>query len=493
MHRLLELVDLRRPEPPDVEQVRGWYPAVTDEELERIAGFVASYCGSELAQRIAGARRARGRSARSRSSTTACCCTGGSTCSTGTARARSSSTTRRTRSPRGSPEEIVEADYRLQRLVYALACFRAGAEEVEVVYHFLERPDAVVTRTFARAEVPELEAELSDAIARIRAGEFRPTPSEFTCAGCPVLDVVCAGPRLRSRPPELGGRLVMKVAVLCDVHGNLPALEAVLADERFAQADRVVVGGDLVGGPLPAECLDALLALGDRVDFVRGNADRFVVDGSSEYGAPWVAEQLGPDRLALVAEWPLSVELDVDGLGRVLFCHATPWSDEEILTRITPDEQVAEVLGGVEAGTVVGGHTHVQFDRRVPGAPRFVNAGSVGMPYEGRRGAFWALLGPDVELLRTEYDVEAAAATIAGDGLPDRGGAGPAAGRAARPRRGDGALRVVPWRVASSARRAGLSAAGAIASGRSSSGSRRSTRTRASRSAIAATSSCSSP
>jgi hypothetical protein len=91
--------------------------------------------------------------------------------------------------------------------VYALACFRAGAEEVEVVYHFLERPDAVVSSSFARAEVPALEAELSDAIGRIRLGEFVPTPSEFNCAGCPALDVVCAGPRLRgggpSRPPAL--------------------------------------------------------------------------------------------------------------------------------------------------------------------------------------------------------------------------------------------------------------------------------------------------
>src|SRR5581483_9728496 len=98
----------------------------------------------------------------------------------------------------GSPEEIVEHEYRLQRLVYALACFRAGAEEVEVAYAFLERPDAVVTTTFAREEMPALEAELSEAIARIRAGEFVPTPSEFTCAGCPALDVVCAGPRLRT-------------------------------------------------------------------------------------------------------------------------------------------------------------------------------------------------------------------------------------------------------------------------------------------------------
>ena len=204
----------------------------------------------------------------------------------------------------------------------------------------------------------------------------------------------------------------MTVAVLCDVHGNLPALEAVLADERFTGADRVVVGGDLIGGPMPVECLDLLLGLGERAHFVRGNADRVVVDGSPEYGAPWVAEQLGPERLARVAEWPLTVELEIDGLGRVLFCHATPRSDEEILTRITPDDQVADVLGDVEAGTLVGGHTHVQFDRRVPGAPRFVNAGSVGMPYEGRRGAFWALLGPDVALLRTEYDAEAAAAAI---------------------------------------------------------------------------------
>ena len=96
-----------------------------------------------------------------------------------------------------TPEEIVEADYRLQRLVYALACFRAGAEEVEVVYHFLERPDAVVSTTFARDGVAALEADLSAGIAAIHQGEFRPTPSEFACSTCPALDLVCAGPRLR--------------------------------------------------------------------------------------------------------------------------------------------------------------------------------------------------------------------------------------------------------------------------------------------------------
>jgi hypothetical protein len=98
------------------------------------------------------------------------------------------------------PDEIVEEGYRLQRLVYALACFRAGADEVEVVYAFLERPDAVVSTTFVRDELAGLESELSAAIARIDSGEFVPTPSDFTCAGCPALDLVCAGPRLH--PPS---------------------------------------------------------------------------------------------------------------------------------------------------------------------------------------------------------------------------------------------------------------------------------------------------
>jgi len=102
-----------------------------------------------------------------------------------------------------SPEEIVEEKYRLQRLVYALACFRAGAQRVEVVYHFLERPDAVVATTFTREQVAVLEAELSAGVERIKAGEFRPTPSEFACAGCPALDLVCAGPRLPSASAAL--------------------------------------------------------------------------------------------------------------------------------------------------------------------------------------------------------------------------------------------------------------------------------------------------
>jgi putative phosphoesterase len=178
----------------------------------------------------------------------------------------------------------------------------------------------------------------------------------------------------------------VRVAALNDVHGNLPALEAVLAEVKREGVERVVSGGDLLSPPFAAECLERLLALGDRVDFVRGNADR---------------EAAGFEDV--VAGWSLTAQLDVDGLGPVLFCHGSPRSDEEILTRVSPEERVAAALAGLEAGVVVGGHTHVQFDREVAGR-RLVNAGSVGMPYEGRTGAFWALLGPDVELRRTEYD-----------------------------------------------------------------------------------------
>ncbi|HVM18103.1 MAG TPA: UvrD-helicase domain-containing protein [Gaiellaceae bacterium] len=196
VHRLLEAVDLERPEPPDVAVVRDWYAAASDEELERIRGFVASYCGSELARRIA----ALGPVAKERHFTFEHdgVLLHGYLDVFHLADGRAVVLDYKTNSlAEGTPEEIVEHDYRLQRLVYALAGLRAGADEVEVVYHFLERPDAVIATRFGRDEEPRLEAELSAAIAAIQAGEFRPTPNEFTCAGCPALEVVCAGPRLR--------------------------------------------------------------------------------------------------------------------------------------------------------------------------------------------------------------------------------------------------------------------------------------------------------
>jgi hypothetical protein len=198
VHALLERVDLRGPAVPEdlAELVRARYPAVTDEELERIRGFVASYCESGLAARIGALE--------------------GATAELPFAfehdgvllhgridvlhrdGPRAIVLDYKTNSlAEGTPEEIVAHDYGLQKLVYALACFRAGAEEVEVVYHFLERPDAVVTDGYKVGAVPALEAELSEAIARIQANEFRPTPDEFVCRDCPALDLVCAGPKLR--------------------------------------------------------------------------------------------------------------------------------------------------------------------------------------------------------------------------------------------------------------------------------------------------------
>jgi len=196
VHRLLELVNLRDPGPPAElgALVRGWYPRVTDEEVARIAGFVASYCSSDLARRIASTEAAPERPFAFEHDGVLL---HGRLDLLDLGGARVLVVDYKTNSlDEGTPETIVEADYRLQRLVYALACFRAGAGEVEVVYHFLERPDAVVSTTFSKARVPELEAELGAAIERINGGDFRPSPDEFTCAGCPALDVVCAGPRL---------------------------------------------------------------------------------------------------------------------------------------------------------------------------------------------------------------------------------------------------------------------------------------------------------
>jgi len=197
VHRLLELVDLAAPVVPEVEVVRAWYPAATDEELERIRAFVESYCGSELARRIAGLAGAAPE--RPFAFEHDGVLLHGRLDVYWHDGPRALVLDYKTNSlAEGTPEEIVQADYRLQQLVYALACFRAGADEVEVVYHFLERPDAVVSTSFVRDDLTGLEAELSAAIARIDEGDFRPTPSEFNCAGCPALDRVCAGPRLLS-------------------------------------------------------------------------------------------------------------------------------------------------------------------------------------------------------------------------------------------------------------------------------------------------------
>ncbi len=207
----------------------------------------------------------------------------------------------------------------------------------------------------------------------------------------------------------------MRVAALYDIHGNLPALEAVLAEVDSEDVERIVVGGDVLWGPFQSECLEALRSR-DAV-FISGNCERDVLAAADESSA-WCRDQLTAGELDFVAGWPATVELELDGLGSVVFCHATPRSDTENLTRSTPDADVTAALSGVDADVVVGGHTHVQDDRRPAGGPRLVNPGSIGLPYQGAQGAYWALLGTDVELRRTPYAVDAALDVLASSGFP---------------------------------------------------------------------------
>jgi predicted phosphodiesterase len=131
----------------------------------------------------------------------------------------------------------------------------------------------------------------------------------------------------------------------------------------------------------------------------------------------WTGDQLRGEQVNFLAALPQTITLDVDGLGRVFFCHATPRDDNEIFTERTPEETVAEKLAGTTEATIVCGHTHMQFERRV-GRWRVVNAGSVGMSWDDGREPRWALLGPDVSLLRSELDQERAAEAIRASGWP---------------------------------------------------------------------------
>ena len=185
----------------------------------------------------------------------------------------------------------------------------------------------------------------------------------------------------------------MRVAGLYDIHGNLPALEAVLEEVHRAGVDRIVVGGDVVPGPMPRETLQRLLRLDLPVQFVHGNGD-----------------------LAVLASWPKTVRIEIPRLGRVLACHGTPRSETEVFSRLTAEDRLLPIFDGLGVAVVVCGHTHMQFDRMV-GRTRVVNAGSVGLP-AGEPGAHWVLLGPDVELRRTAYDRAGAAERFRGTQYP---------------------------------------------------------------------------
>lgn len=213
----------------------------------------------------------------------------------------------------------------------------------------------------------------------------------------------------------------MRLAAIYDIHGNLPALEAVLADIHRAKVDRIVVGGDVVPGPMPRETIANLLRLPVPVQFIQGNGEAAVLRamaGPDIEGIPeqareavcWVAKQLRLEDERLLASWPKAVRLHSSSQGEMHFCHATPRSDLEVFTRLTPDEILAPVFEGIGASMVVCGHTHMQFDRMV-GGTRIVNAGSVGMPF-GQPGAYWLLIGQEVELRRTLYDFSLAAERV---------------------------------------------------------------------------------
>ena len=210
-----------------------------------------------------------------------------------------------------------------------------------------------------------------------------------------------------------------RVAVLSDVHGNAVALEAVLAELEPEEADLVVFGGDLTWGPLPRETLALLYGLALPALYVRGNAERALLESSNEPTdrERWLAEAHSEDALAWLATFAASVSVDVDGLGPVRFCHGSPRSDEELVTPETPADRMRELSAGIEERTLVTAHTHLQFDRLVDGL-RSVNPGSVGMPYAEQPGAYWALLGPGVELRRTEYPLEEAVARYRASGDP---------------------------------------------------------------------------
>jgi predicted phosphodiesterase len=212
----------------------------------------------------------------------------------------------------------------------------------------------------------------------------------------------------------------VRIAALADVHGNLPALDAVLAEVEAEDVDLVVVCGDVVPGPMPAECIDRLRALDAR--YVMGNGDRETreaFDGELREDDPyaevkrWTASRLDRGQRDFLASFAPTVSA-----GGVLFSHASPRSDSETITILSGEERVAPMLAGVEEDTVVIGHTHRQFDRRI-GAKRLINAGAIGLPYEGDRAAWWLLLGPEPQLRRTEYDVEAAVAELRATGFPD--------------------------------------------------------------------------
>jgi len=208
------------------------------------------------------------------------------------------------------------------------------------------------------------------------------------------------------------------LAVLSDVHGNAVALEAVLTELAADPPELIVLGGDLTWGPLPHETAELLRELPAPALLVRGNAERALFERRAEKPRErWLLEAHTEEDMAFLSKAAEGVTVEVAGLGPVRFCHGSPRSDEELITPATPEGRLSAAVAGRPEQVVVSAHTHLQFDRRAAGI-RSVNPGSIGMPYAPAPGAYWAVLGPDVYLRRTEYDVERAVAAYRQTGDP---------------------------------------------------------------------------
>jgi predicted phosphodiesterase len=241
----------------------------------------------------------------------------------------------------------------------------------------------------------------------------------------------------------------MLVAAIYDIHANLPALDAVLKEISDLRVDRIVVGGDVLPGPMPREALTRLSALDSPVDFIQGNGEVAVLDcveggvarvpESYQAALHWVAGQITADQVRAISSWPKTLRISLAGLGEILFCHATPRDENEIFTESTPDDVLVPIFAAAKANLVICGHTHMQFQRTI-GNTLVANAGSVGMPF-GEPGADWLVLSPSgIEFRHTSYNLTEAAERVRRTNYPQAEEF--AAGSILRPRLREEMLRV---------------------------------------------------
>lgn len=220
----------------------------------------------------------------------------------------------------------------------------------------------------------------------------------------------------------------MHIATIYDIHGNVPALEAVLAEIEQQHIDLLVVGGDVIAGPMPRKILSLLRALDVAIEYIWGNAEAELlrcvagqpIGGLSERAnndARWLVETLTAEEVEFIKSWSNTFTVDVPELGKVLFCHATPYSNIQIFTADTEKSKLDEIFANIEADVVVCGHTHIPFDIAIAGI-RVVNSGSVGMPFSAV-GAEWLLLDTAIHFMHTNYDLETAAHRIRQSEYPE--------------------------------------------------------------------------